>query len=173
GPLLAVAGSTAELTRRQFDALARSGPGHFVDADPLLLGRGDREHTGEVVRQLVDRLTSVVFPDVVVLRLAEASPEETRAAARALPARTAELLVEVVEEVEEEAGSHALPSGLFLTRRNTTASAFDALGVHGFEVAGEVLPLAVLGTISGGLLEGVPAVVKGGLVGDESAAVEC
>ncbi|GAA4915733.1 four-carbon acid sugar kinase family protein [Streptomonospora salina] len=173
GPLLAVDGSATELARRQFGALARSGPGHFVDADPLLLGSGDREHAREVVRRLVDRLTTAVFPDLVVLRLLEPESEPTRAAERALPARMAELLAEVVSRVEEDAGSHALPSGLFITGGDTTSSAFDALGVHGFDVAGEVLPLAVLGTLGGGLLEGVPAVVKGGHVGDESAAVEC
>ncbi|GAA1761863.1 four-carbon acid sugar kinase family protein [Streptomonospora arabica] len=174
GPLLAVAGSTTGLTRRQFDALARSGPARFVDADPVRLGGGDRSHAADVAEQLVDRLTSAVFPDVVALRLLDPGPAaESRRSERALPARLAELLAEVVEEVGEQAGTHALPSGLFLTGGDVTSSVFDALGVHGFVVAGEVLPLAVHGTLNGGPLDGVPAVVKGGFVGDESAAVEC
>ncbi|QBI55721.1 four-carbon acid sugar kinase family protein [Streptomonospora litoralis] len=174
GPLLAVGGSTTELGRRQFAALARSGPVRFVDADPARLGSGDHDHADEVGRRLVERLTSSGFPDVVALRLL--TPEdapETLPAVRALPARLAGLLAEVVAAVEEQAGTHALPSGLFLTGGDVTSSVFDALDVHGFEVGGEVLPLAVHGTLSGGPLDGVPAVVKGGLVGDESAAVEC
>ncbi|GAB3452043.1 four-carbon acid sugar kinase family protein [Streptomonospora sediminis] len=174
GPVLAVAGSTTDLTRRQVAALARSGPVRFVDAEADRLGGGDRDHAADVARQLTERIGSAVFPDVVVLRLVGPGPAaEPRTAVRALPARLAELLAEVVGAVEEQAGSHALPSGLYLTGGDVTSCVFDALDVHGFAVGGEVLPLAVHGTISGGSLDGVPAVVKGGLVGDESAAVEC
>ncbi|MDA0562844.1 four-carbon acid sugar kinase family protein [Streptomonospora sp. S1-112] len=171
GPLLAVAGSTTDLTREQFAALARTGPARFVDVDPERLG-GAGDHADEVCRRLADQLTSAVFPEVVVLR-ALAPAGDSPVAARALPGRLADLVAEVVAAVGDEAGSHALPSGVYLTGGDVAASVLEALDVHAFEVAGEVLPLAVHGALSGGPLDGVPAVVKGGLVGDSAAAVEC
>ena len=45
--------------------------------------------------------------------------------------------------------------------------------MHAFEVGGEVVPLAVHGHLSGGPLDGTPAIAKGGHVGDEITLVEC
>lgn len=49
----------------------------------------------------------------------------------------------------------------------------DALGCHGMAVDEEVLRLAVAGRLAGGVREGLPVVAKGGLIGDETAAVAC
>ncbi|TQN30662.1 uncharacterized protein YgbK (DUF1537 family) [Haloactinospora alba] len=174
GPMLAVAGSLTEVTQRQMDTLARSGPVKFVDIDVERLTDPRDDHAQEVARELTSQLTSAGFPELVVAR---ALPVREGAGGtpsrRALPGRLAELVCEVVQDVHEEAGAHSLPSGLYLTGGDVISSVLDELGVHAFEVGGEVLPLAVHGHLSGGPLDGTPTVTKGGLVGDDTAASEC
>ncbi|MDA8370836.1 MAG: four-carbon acid sugar kinase family protein [Nocardiopsaceae bacterium] len=177
GPLLAAAGSTTALTMRQLDTVARTGPARFVAVDAVRFVDGG-DHADDVARELVGQLTSAVFPEVVVLRIAAPAgaasggglPAE---AARALPRRLAELVAKAVRAVEAQSGSHALPSGLYLTGGDFTSSLLDEIGVHAFEVGGEIIPLAVHGTLSGGPLDGIPVVAKGGLVGDEMTAADC
>ncbi|MFC3999615.1 four-carbon acid sugar kinase family protein [Nocardiopsis sediminis] len=173
GPLLAVAGSPTALTRRQFATLARTGPAWFVDADAVRLADPGDDHADEVTQALIDRLTTVNFPEVVVLRVAVPGDTVPAEAGRALPARLAGLVADAVHGVEARAGIHALPSGLFLTGGDVASSVLEELGVHAFEVGGEVVPLAVHGTLGGGPLDGAPVISKGGLVGDDMAAVEC
>jgi uncharacterized protein YgbK (DUF1537 family) len=173
GPLLAVAGSPTELTRRQLATVARTGPARFVDLDAARFTDPGDGHADDVARALVDRLTTTVFPEVVVVRVAAPDGAPPAEAARALPARLAGLVADALREVEARAGAHALPNGLFLVGGDLTSCVLDALGVRDFEVGGEVVPLAVHGTLGGGPLDGVPVVTKGGLVGDDATAVEC
>jgi uncharacterized protein YgbK (DUF1537 family) len=63
--------------------------------------------------------------------------------------------------------------GLYTTGGDVTAAVLDALDARGLEVEEEVLPLAVAGAIVDGPWSGVPIVTKGGLVGDDRAAVVC
>lgn len=175
GPLLAVVGSATELTRRQLETVARTGPVRFVDVDPLRLADPEDAHAGEFAEELRERLAGAVFPEFVVVRTS-APPEGAPGAGtalRALPGLLAEAVAAVVREVEAASGAHALPTGLYLTGGDLAASLLDELGVRSFAVAGEVVPLAVHGVLGGGLLDGVPAVTKGGLVGDATTAVEC
>lgn len=176
GPLLAVVGSTTDLTRRQLDAVTRTGPVRFVDADVKALTDREGAHRDERVRALADALTSHAFPDVVALRLSE-SAEEVAALPiqqrRALPRLLAGLVARAVDDAQRQAGPAGKPSGLFVTGSDVTSAVLDALGVHAFHVGGEVLPLAVHGVLSGGPLDGAPTVIKGGLVGDGTAVLEC
>ncbi|MBB6173101.1 uncharacterized protein YgbK (DUF1537 family) [Nocardiopsis mwathae] len=178
GPLLAVTGSNTGLTRRQLDTVARIGPARFVDFEPARLADPKDDHFDEVARSLTDHLTSAIFPEVVILRGAapqerDGAPGTPLEARRRLPQRLAELVAEVVHDVAAEHGQHALPSGLYITGSDVTSSLLDELGVHALAVGGEVVPLTVHGTLSGGPLDGAPLVTKGGLVGDDTTAVEC
>lgn len=173
GPLLAVVGSVTELTGRQLDAVARTGPVHFVDADPADLADDDGQD--KLSRALADALAGHVFPDVVAFRLrvgaaeAAALPLQQR---RLLPDRLAEVVAAAVADAQG-AGPANLPSGLFTTGGDLTSAVLDVLGVRAFDVGGEALPLTVYGVLVGGVLDGVPLVAKGGLVGDDSAVAEC
>ncbi|MEY9215505.1 four-carbon acid sugar kinase family protein [Thermobifida halotolerans] len=172
GPLLAAVGSTTGLTRRQLDAVTRTGPVSFVDAAPDALVNG-RE---KLSRALTDALTSHVFPDVVVVRL-NASAAEVAALPlrqrRVLPDRLAEVVAAAVVNAQQEGGAAGGPSGLFTTGGDLTSAVLDVLGVRAFDVGGEVLPLTVHGVLVGGPLDGVPLIAKGGLVGDSVAIAEC
>lgn len=176
GPLLGVSASATALTERQLATVARTGAVRFVDLDATALSDPDDDHADTVAGQLSDQLTSSGFPDLCVLRLTNGT-EQLRALSaqdRAeLPVRIARLVSEVIHELAETEGPQALPSGLYLTGGDLVASMLDELGVHAFDVGGEVVPLAVHGHLSGGPLDGTPAVTKGGLVGDEITLVEC
>ncbi|WP_304453793.1 four-carbon acid sugar kinase family protein [Nocardiopsis sp. YSL2] len=176
GPLLGVAGSTTDLTRRQLATVARTGAVRFVDLDAVLLSDPDSDHAETVAAELAHQLTSSGFPDFCVLRVVTTServralPAQTRAE---LPGKVASLVADVVNEVADTTGTHALPSGLFLTGGDLVASLLDELDVHAVDIGGEVVPLAVHGHVGGGPLDGTPIVAKGGLVGDDITLVEC
>jgi len=176
GPLLGVVGSTTDLTRRQLATVARTGAVRFVDLDAVALADPESGHEDEVAAELTEQLTSSGFPELCVLRLVtsaervRALPGQTRAE---LPARIARLVADVVNDVADTTGAHALPSGLYLTGGDLVASLLDELDVHAFDVGGEIVPLAVHGHLSGGPLDGTPTVAKGGLVGDDITLVEC
>ncbi|WP_017547220.1 four-carbon acid sugar kinase family protein [Nocardiopsis prasina] len=176
GPLLAVAGSTTDLTRRQLATVARTGAVRFVDLDAVALSDPDSDHADQVARELTDHLSSSGFPELCVLRVVTTAEgvRELPAHARAeLPGRVARMVADVVNELADTVGPQALPSGLYLTGGDLTASLLDELDVHAFDVGGEIVPLAVHGHLSGGPLDGTPVVAKGGLVGDDITLVEC
>jgi len=175
GPLLAVAGSTTGLTLRQLETVARTGPVRFVDVDPVRLAEPGGAHAEEVEEALLEQLTGAVFPEFVVVRALAPGPgaADPGAALRALPGGLASAVARAVRALEAGTGAHALPTGLYLTGGDLAASLLDELGVRAFAVAGEIVPLAVHGTVGGGPLDGVPAITKGGLVGDATTAAEC
>lgn len=176
GPLLGVVGSTTELTRRQLDAVARTGAVRFLDLDAVALSEPGNGHADEVAEELADQLTSSGFPELCVLRVVTTSERvrELPAQARAeLPERIARLVADVVNGVADTTGTHALPSGLYLSGGALVASLLAELDVHAFDVGGEIVPLAVHGHLGGGPLDGTPVVAKGGLVGDDTTLVDC
>jgi uncharacterized protein YgbK (DUF1537 family) len=63
--------------------------------------------------------------------------------------------------------------GLFTTGGDVTAAVLAELESHGLEISGEVVPLAVAGTVVGGPWDGLDVVTKGGLVGDVGTTVAC
>lgn len=176
GPLLAVAGSTTDLTRSQLDTVARTGAVRFVDVDATAISDVASEHAEEVAEELTAQLSSSGFPELCALRVVSTAEQvrELPPQARAeLPGRIAGLVADVVNELADTVGAQALPSGLYLTGGDLVASLLDELDVHAFDVGGEVVPLAVHGHLSGGPLDGTPVVAKGGLVGDDITLVEC
>ena len=176
GPLLGVVGSTTELTRRQLEAVARTGAVRFLDLDAVALSEPGNGHADEVAEELADQLTSSGFPELCVLRVVTTSERvrELPAQARAeLPERIARLVADVVNGVADTTGTHALPSGLYLSGGALVASLLAELDVHAFDVGGEIVPLAVHGHLGGGPLDGTPVVAKGGLVGDDTTLVDC
>ena len=176
GPLLGVVASTTDLTRRQLATVARTGAVRFVDLDAVAFTDPDSDHADEVAAELLEKLLAAGFPDLCVLRVVTTSEQARSLPGRVraeLPVRIARLVADTVHEIADGTGAHALPSGLYLTGGDLVSGLFDELGVHAFDVGGEVVPLAVHGHIAGGPLDGTPVVAKGGLVGDDITVVEC
>ncbi|WP_046468423.1 four-carbon acid sugar kinase family protein [Allosalinactinospora lopnorensis] len=171
GPLLAVVGSATELTRRQLERVRGTTAATCVDVDAAELTLGDGGYRAALAADLRTLLTERAFPEVVMVRTVASSGaivEMAEGARRALP----RLLARVVADSVGAAGERP-PSGLYTSGGDITGAVLDALGTHALDVGGEVVPLAVHGTLVGGPLDGAPIVTKGGLVGDDDTAVEC
>lgn len=63
--------------------------------------------------------------------------------------------------------------GLYTSGGDITKSFLELTGTTGIQIKGEIIPLAVYGTIMGGELNGKSIVTKGGLIGDEYTLSEC
>lgn len=79
----------------------------------------------------------------------------------------AEITIKVLEK------SNSLIGGLYTSGGDVTVAVCNALGAAGIEVKDEVLPLAVYGRIIDGIYNNMPIITKGGLIGDEMAAIKC
>ncbi|GAB3499435.1 four-carbon acid sugar kinase family protein [Nocardiopsis coralliicola] len=167
-PLLAVVGSATEVTRRQLAAAHRADGVRFVDVDVRALTEEQPGYAAALAAEIAAALAATSFPDAVVARTASEARDVVElpfAAKRALP----RLLAEVVRAAVD-AGA---PSGLYTSGGDVTSAVLEELGAHAFEVGGEVVPLAVHGTLVGGAYQGTPVVTKGGLIGDDTTVAAC
>lgn len=167
GALLAVSGSATDLTRTQLQAMVEAHPTTVVRPAPSADGGRvpDVDATAAELAKVVDAAgagqvvllaTALTADDVVPLRHGDG-------------AALAQALGQVTRRVMED----CVVGGLYTTGGDVTAAVLDALGARGLEVEEEVLPLAVAGALVDGPWAGVPIVTKGGLVGDDRAAVVC
>lgn len=165
-PILAISGSATALTRRQLRRLEDSRTVRLIPAHALLTKAG-----AEFERRLSEQVGSAMDsagPEEVVLVatvLDQAHVRREPGAARELPQRLARVAL--------EAAKSRPPAGLYLTGGDVTGAVLAAFEATGLAVDGEVVPLAVIGALVGGPWGGTPVVTKGGLVGDEDAAVTC
>lgn len=63
--------------------------------------------------------------------------------------------------------------GLYTSGGDITKAFLELTGTSGIQIKGEIIPLAVYGTIMGGELHGKSIVTKGGLIGDEYTLSQC
>ncbi|WJE15259.1 four-carbon acid sugar kinase family protein [Halobacillus sp. ACCC02827] len=63
--------------------------------------------------------------------------------------------------------------GCYLSGGDVTASVASITRAHGIELKDEILPLAAYGSFTGGYLDGMPIVTKGGMIGDKKALYTC
>ncbi|UMG94143.1 nucleotide-binding domain containing protein [Nocardioides sp. TF02-7] len=163
-PLLVLSGSATELTRLQLRQLVAERPARpFRTVDQHAVPDVDA-----TARLLDEALDDAGADDIVVLAtvleesdLWSPSPEEATQIPVAL-ARAARRALE----------SHPV-DGVFTTGGDVTAALLAELGSHGLEVADEVVPLAVAGSLVGGPWDGLQVVTKGGLVGDARTTIAC
>ncbi|MGZ5404591.1 MAG: four-carbon acid sugar kinase family protein [Nocardioides sp.] len=162
--LLVVSGSATELTRTQLQRLTSErdtvtrrtvGDGAVPDVDATT--KVLDEALGNAGPQDVVVLATVLDASDLRQITAEEADEIPRALARA---------------VRRNLETHAV-DGLFTTGGDVTAAVLAELGSHGLEISGEVVPLAVAGSLVGGPWDGLPVVTKGGLVGDAGTTVAC
>ncbi|WP_027954880.1 four-carbon acid sugar kinase family protein [Halobacillus kuroshimensis] len=63
--------------------------------------------------------------------------------------------------------------GCYLSGGDVTASVASITRAHGIALKDEILPLAAYGNFTGGYLDGLPIVTKGGMIGDKKALYTC
>ena len=158
-PVIVLAVSPTAATHRQLDRLETERNARFVQVDP---------HDADVTllaSMLADQLEASDGEPVGLRVATSAGGRSDHGAADELAATMAEALW--------RAARTGSPSGCYLTGGDGAAAAMAAFRADAIEVEGEVLPLAVLGRLVGGLFDGLPVVTKGGSVGDDQAAVMC
>lgn len=162
-PILAVVGSTSDLSRRQLRHLVETMPASVIDGRNLIAD--SRESERGVVRRVIEALVQEHGPDTVVL----ATAAEVAQVPGGRPAAFAERLGQMVRTILESSTT----GGLYLTGGDVASAVLTNLDATGIGLDGEVIPLAAFGSIIGGPWEGTNVVTKGGLVGDTDTALRC
>lgn len=165
-PLLVVSGSATGLTRRQLRQLV-SERGTVVLRVPC---RGDTAVPDvDATADLLDQAIASAGPGEVVAMATALEDGDLRRVtaddAEAIPRALAGAVRRVLD-------AHAV-DGILVTGGDVASALLGELGSHGLAISGEVLPLAVAGTVVGGPWDGLQLVTKGGLVGGLDAAVRC
>lgn len=165
-PLLVVSGSTTELTRRQLRHLA-SERGAVVHRAPCRGGSAVPEI--DATAELLDEALSQT-PPAQVLAVATALEDGDL---RAVAADEAEEIPRALAgAVRRTLDTHPV-DGILATGGDVASALLAELESHGLAISGEVLPLAVAGSVVGGPWDGLQMVTKGGLVGGVDAVVLC
>ncbi len=151
GPVLVVAGSQREITRRQILAAERGGAA--VVHLPL---PWEQESARRALAQATEHLQA--GRDVVLTTTFQ--PPWT-GQEQAVAERLGELAAEI-------AGQHR-PGGWVLTGGAVAYAVCQALGIQSLEIGGEVAPGIPFGRVVGGPWDGIPLVTKAGGFGGEDA----
>jgi len=69
--------------------------------------------------------------------------------------------------------SHSAIGALYTSGGDVTMEVMKILEVEGIDIKDEVIPLAVYGRFIGGKYDNMPAITKGGLIGDEKTLLVC
>ncbi|RZU30712.1 four-carbon acid sugar kinase family protein [Blastococcus saxobsidens] len=165
-PLLVVSGSATELTRAQLQQLSTER-GAVLHRVPCLPSSAVPDV--EAAAAALEQALTGAGPDEVVVFATVIDDSDvmptTAEDAALIPRQLAAAVRRAVEAHPVE--------GLFTTGGDVTAAVLAELGSHGLEISGEVVPLAVAGTLVGGPWDGLHIATKGGLVGEVGTTVEC
>ncbi len=159
--LLAVSGSATEITRGQLQKLIADEDVQVVKVD--LHGEIDE---ASLVSQLIEAIDAK--PKIALLASALKDADIcplTNAEADAVGPALARIVRRALEQRPV--------AGLYMTGGDVAAATLQELAASGLEVAGEVVGLAVYGSLVGGPYSGMPIVTKGGLIGDPDCAKTC
>ena len=154
---LVIAGSLTDQTVRQLDRLTQALDAQLVTINPLAVD------ADEVVAQLTG----------LAARGASVVGVRTCALTHLPDAVEAQQALHLLGEVTRRAAAALRPAGIYATGGDVAITVISVLGGDGFAVIDEVLPLAVAGRIVGGPHDGVALVTKGGLIGEDDAALVC
>ncbi|WP_116451307.1 four-carbon acid sugar kinase family protein [Blastococcus litoris] len=165
-PLLVVSGSATELTRKQLQQLVAER-GATVHRVPCLPDSAVPDP--EAATAVLDAALAAADADAIVVFATVLEDADVRPTS----AHDADLIPrELAGAVRRALDGHAV-GGLFTTGGDVTAAVLSELGSHGLEISGEIVPLAVAGTLVGGPWDGLHIATKGGLVGDVTTTVAC
>lgn len=161
-PILVMSGSATDLTMRQ---LARLADSRDVATVPVVMDGNlpDIEANVEAIVTAMGAGSPIVMWASVMSRddIQELSPAE------------AETMPALIGAIAHRVLQRSPAAGLYTTGGDITSAMLKELEATGIEVVDQALPLAVAGTLVGGPFDGTAIITKGGLIGDESAAIAC
>ncbi|MBV9998987.1 MAG: four-carbon acid sugar kinase family protein [Verrucomicrobia bacterium] len=159
GPLLFVIGSVSEVARAQLDRLALEPGITIVTVPPAALRAGPGENAWQAaVRQADEALDAQRDVAIVIGTAGEINLDDGAVLSKAL----AQLVLLLMPR----------QAGLFCTGGETARAVFDAAGISGIRLAGEVEPGVPLGTGVGDYTR-IPIITKAGAFGHPETLVRC
>lgn len=177
--LLCGLGSASDLTRQQLQYLKKIANPLVVRMNAGEFFRPDRRaREMERVKEAVLRseeshgilviTTTESKEDVLDLsRVDGAEHCSKKECAGVITDTIAQVLYDLVQEMDGRVG------GVYASGGDVAAAFCEKLGISGFNVKGEVIPLAIYSNTIGGAHEGLPMITKGGLVGREDTLLQC
>ena len=177
--ILAVIGSTSELTRRQIEALRLAHAVHMVrlDCTALLDPAKRAAEIDAAVANIANAPESATVLGVCTAERAEDVffMEELSKSLGMAPNEISESINAALAGIAERilAVSALRIGGLYTSGGEVTVSTIRQLGGQGFSVRDQVIPLAVYGHLLGGKAPDMSMVTKGGFVGDTGSLVQC
>lgn len=177
--VLAVIGSTSDLTRRQLEALRLAHETHIVRVDcEKLLDEKTRE--AEMANAVAAIAAAPAHAAVLGVCTAEHEADvlSLSALAQTMGCTTGEISVRIntaLAEVADRVLAHGelRIGGLYTSGGEVTVATIRRLGGKGFSVRDQVIPLAVYGHLLEGRQPDLPMITKGGFVGDTGSLVAC
>ncbi|CAK7056283.1 MAG: D-erythronate kinase [Desulfovibrio sp.] len=177
--VLAVIGSTSELTRRQIEALRLAHSVHMVRLDcAALLDTAKRG--AEIASAVAAIANAPVSANVLGVCTAERaedvfSMDDLSKKLGMPPSEISESINTALAAIAEQvlARKDLRIGGLYTSGGEVTVSTIRQLGGQGFSVRDQVIPLAVYGHLLGGKAPDMPMITKGGFVGDTGSLVYC
>lgn len=170
-PVLVVAGSMSEATRRQVEQARRSRRGDIVDIEvALLLTSRAEQHQQSIIAQACEILEQGRH---CILRTSREA--EDRFQIDALCRQYALTRQQVGERISQQIGQLTLTitgqtsiGGLFLTGGDIAIAVANALGAEGYRIESEVAPCIPCGTFINSEIDDLPVITKAGGFGTES-----
>lgn len=177
--LLCGLGSASDLTRQQLNYLKKTSNPLVVriHADEFFVEerrRAEMERVKAEIRKAEEAHGILVVTtterkeDVMDLSLADGAKNLSgKECAQLITDTVAQVLCDLLREMDGRVG------GVYASGGDVAAAFCDKLGISGFNVKGEVIPLAIYSNTIGGDHEGLPMITKGGLVGREDTLKQC
>lgn len=171
-PVLVVAGSMNEVTRRQVEAARQRGHAEVVEvAMAVLLGSASGSELQQLAEQVARHLAHGRHCILCTRQQARERTTVSRYCQQHLLTRR-----QVAGQISQQLGrlAHRVTGltrigGLILTGGDTAAAVAVALGAHGYRIAGEVAACIPFGTLTGSEIDDIPVITKAGGFGAESA----
>jgi|MDTC01.2.fsa_nt_gb uncharacterized protein YgbK (DUF1537 family) len=173
-------GSVTSLSLRQFDYLISKWGIKAVRLDPSCLIGRRRKRDGEIKRAIREGLRRLETSSVIALTTfypgdtpldLESLAKTKGISPHMLSKRISDGLAEATCEVIKS--SNGMIGGCFPSGGDVTASLFKVAETKAIKILGNVIPLTAHVEFSGGFLEGLRLVTKGGSIGDEDAMDTC
>ncbi|WP_304340217.1 four-carbon acid sugar kinase family protein [Metaclostridioides mangenotii] len=174
-------GSVSKTTIGQIEHLLVSRNPDFVKVDPLKLiddNQLDKEidRVISIIREKLEANKSNILGVSTTTREEEvldltALSKELKIDEEAISVKINKGLAKITEIALEI--SHSAIGALYTSGGDVTMEVMKILEVEGIDIKDEVIPLAVYGRFIGGKYNNMPAITKGGLIGDEKTLLVC
>lgn len=177
--ILCAVGSVSELTLKQVAYLQQNDNPGIVKINPELFFEEETRETeiARVAKEICEKekqfqilLITTTDSDRKLVDFNSINGAQgltTRQCSRVITETLADTVIRILDELGDKIG------GLYASGGDVSVAISEKLGISGFDVCDEVIPLAIYSRIIGSRHDGLPIVTKGGLIGKENTLQVC